>query len=129
MFRPRLATQKPAKIKMTPEGKVKILDFGPAKAFQEEPSASDMAQSPTLTEAVTRAGVILGTAAYGVAKSLSIGRAMNAKCVRDFQLTQQRRQFGDQLLGQPGGMVFPGPWTNSGVESCDPGCLYDGQVE
>ena len=55
---------KPANIKITPDDKVKVLDFGLAKAMQDAPETATLSNSPTLSLAATQAGVILGTAAY-----------------------------------------------------------------
>ena len=59
---------KPANIKVKPDGTVKVLDFGLAKALEPQLAAAqgDLSQSPTLslTAAATRVGVLLGTAAY-----------------------------------------------------------------
>jgi Tol biopolymer transport system component len=55
---------KPANIKLRPDGTVKVLDFGLAKAWDADAPDSSPSMSPTLTAHATAAGVILGTAAY-----------------------------------------------------------------
>jgi serine/threonine protein kinase len=67
---------KPANVKVTPEDRVKVLDFGLAKAFSAEPSSADVANSPTLSMNATTQGVIMGTAAY-MSPEQAKGKAVN----------------------------------------------------
>jgi serine/threonine-protein kinase len=55
---------KPSNIKITPDGTVKVLDFGLAKAVTNDAGTSNLDQATTITADATSAGVILGTAAY-----------------------------------------------------------------
>jgi serine/threonine protein kinase len=59
---------KPANVKVTTDAKVKVLDFGLAKALEGDPSSStansQLSHSPTMSRHATEAGMIMGTAAY-----------------------------------------------------------------
>ena len=71
---------KPANIKVRPDGTVKVLDFGLAKAMEPAAGSSpSVSMSPTLTTpAMTQAGIILGTAAY-MSPEQAKGRAVDKR--------------------------------------------------
>src|ERR1041384_8048877 len=68
---------KPANIMITPEGVVKVLDFGLASIPSRE-TPSDPANSPTMTIAATQAGIILGTAGY-MSSEQAAGKAVDKR--------------------------------------------------
>jgi serine/threonine protein kinase len=69
---------KPANIQLMGDGTVKILDFGLARAVDPNAEAQDPALSPTITAAMTQAGVVMGTAAY-MSPEQARGRGVDAR--------------------------------------------------
>src|SRR5262249_50432994 len=96
---------KPANIKVRADGTVKVLDFGLAKALDPTSAdAPDLTASPTMTSpAMTRMGVILGTAAY-MSPEQARGKAVDRRadiwafgCVLYEPLTGRRGFEGDDV--------------------------------
>jgi Tol biopolymer transport system component len=94
---------KPANVKLTPDGKVKVLDFGLAKALAGDASSPDVSASPTLTAQATQAGVVIGTAAY-MSPEQARGRSVDRRadvwawgCVL-YEMLTGRRCFEEETI-------------------------------
>jgi len=95
---------KPANVKVRPDGTVKVLDFGLAKALSPDgTSGVDAMNSPTLTARATQMGMIIGTAAY-MAPEQARGRAVDRRAdiwafgVVLYEMLAGRRAFeGDDI--------------------------------
>jgi serine/threonine-protein kinase len=112
---------KPANVKVRPDGTVKVLDFGLAKAVGSAGSkdpASTLENSPTLTARATQMGMILGTAAY-MAPEQAKGRAVDRRadvwafgCVLYEMLTGRRAFEGEDITDTLAAIVRAEPdWT------------------
>jgi eukaryotic-like serine/threonine-protein kinase len=96
---------KPANIKLRPDGMVKVLDFGLAKALEPTGTRVDATASPTITSPamMTGVGVLLGTAAY-MSPEQARGKAVDKRtdiwafgCVLYEMLTGKRAFAGDEI--------------------------------
>src|SRR4029079_8936495 len=114
---------KPANVKVTPDGKVKVLDFGLAKALEGEPGSSSspdqLSHSPTMSRHATEAGLILGTAAY-MSPEQARGKTVDKRAdiwsfgVVLFEMLAGKRLFSGETVSDTLAAVLREevPWTN-----------------
>ncbi|MBN2200164.1 MAG: protein kinase [Candidatus Aminicenantes bacterium] len=112
---------KPANVKITPEGKVKILDFGLAKAFVSDSESAESSPTLSITDRMTVPGIILGTASY-MSPEQAKGRRVDRRtdiwalgCILFESLTGRRAFQGETvteivaavLKGEPDWTLLP----------------------
>ena len=118
---------KPANVKQTEDDKIKVLDFGLAKVFQEETEA-DSSMSPTLTRDATRVGVILGTAAY-MSPEQAKGKPVDKRtdiwafgCVL-YEVLTGKKAFGGETVSETIAEVIRGEPDWEALPAWTPRCI------
>jgi eukaryotic-like serine/threonine-protein kinase len=120
---------KPANIKLAGNDTVKILDFGLAKAMEGEAASADLSNSPTLSAMATRAGFLLGTAAYmspEQAKGKTVDRRTDIwafGCVLYEMLTGKLAFSGETVSDTLAAVIRAEPdWSQ--LPSCTPPAIH-----
>jgi serine/threonine-protein kinase len=115
-------------VRITPDGEVKILDFGLARPGGPEGSSGDPATSPTITAAMTQQGVILGTAAY-MSPEQARGKTVDARAdiwafgVMIWEMLHGRRLFDGDTMSDTLASVLKNEISFGDVPKQTPGAV------
>ncbi|MDQ6892463.1 MAG: protein kinase [Acidobacteriota bacterium] len=121
---------KPSNIKVTPAGKVKVLDLGLAKAMDPASDPSDETHSPTLVLDQTRPGVILGTAEF-MSPEQARGKALDKRtdiwsfgCIL-FEMLSGRRPFAGETISDVIAAILSAEPDWTALPASTPGRIRD----